>query len=533
MARNAGGSRFLGAYESERRQADARGIPANIMMSRVLLLVSTALLVLMGLVMVFSASTVEAISQGGGMFDYVRKQAVFAAVGAVLGLAASRFPFQIWRGPAFLAPWALCVLLLVAVFFFGDEALGATRWLRVGSMSVQPTEFAKIVFVMGAAKVFYEYATGISSQKRTFVQTSVLLIAPILFLFVTQSDLGSAVVIFIGVVAVLWVGEAPRFWFVILIAAACVVGVLAMSTGYRAARVAVWLNPWSDEYGTGYQIIRSFYAFSEGGLFGVGLGNSREKFLYLPEAETDYIFSIIGEELGLVGTLSVIVLFLVLLYAGLQIAAASPDGFGRMLAGGLTAMLVGQAFLNMACVIGLFPTTGKPLPFISSGGSSIIASLIMVGLIYGVSRGSNELTPHERRRNDLNVLRVEREDAAHAGAVVAGTQASERSRGSARGLSARGGAGVSSARDVMRGQDAHQERSRSGRGRDAHGSARGVGLDGISSEPLRAPQRERGRGGSARLRPSDINLATGNDRSYYDERARQRAGSRERERGRR
>lgn len=268
------------------------------MMSRVLLLVSTALLVLMGLVMVFSASTVEAISQGGGMFDYVRKQAVFAAVGAVLGLAASRFPFQIWRGPAFLAPWALCVLLLVAVFFFGDEALGATRWLRVGSMSVQPTEFAKIVFVMGAAKVFYEYATGISSQKRTFVQTSVLLIAPILFLFVTQSDLGSAVVIFIGVVAVLWVGEAPRFWFVILIAAACVVGVLAMSTGYRAARVAVWLNPWSDEYGTGYQIIRSFYAFSEGGLFGVGLGNSREKFLYLPEAETDYIFSIIGEEPG-------------------------------------------------------------------------------------------------------------------------------------------------------------------------------------------------------------------------------------------
>lgn len=523
---------MLGAYESERRQADARGIPANIMMSRVLLLVSTALLVLMGLVMVFSASTVEAISQGGGMFDYVRKQAVFAAVGAVLGLAASRFPYQIWSGPAFLAPWALCVLLLVAVSFFGDEALGATRWLHIGPMSVQPTEFAKIVFVMGAAKVFYEYATGISDQKRTLIQTSVFLVIPILFLFVTQSDLGSAVVIFIGVVAVLWVGEAPRFWFVILLAAACVVGVLAMGAGYRAARVAVWLDPWSDEYGTGYQIIRSFYAFSEGGLFGVGLGNSREKFLYLPEAETDYIFSIIGEELGLVGTLSVIVLFLVLLYAGLQIAAAAPDGFGRMLAGGLTATLVGQAFLNMACVIGLFPTTGKPLPFISSGGSSIIASLIMIGLIYGVSRGSNELTPHERRRNDLNVLRVESEDAMQTGAVSS-SRAPERSHRTARGFSGQDERGASSARGAGRGTDARQERSRNSRARDARdGSARAAGRGAMPHEPGHASFGG-GRGGFTHSRPSDINLATGNDRSYYDERARRRAGSRECERGRR
>ena len=185
--------------------------------------------------------------------------------------------------------------------------------------------------------------------------------------------------------------------------------IIAVTTvGYRSSRFA-YLDPWNDGYGgygSGYAIIHSYYAFAEGGLFGVGLGNSREKYLYLPEAETDFIFSIVGEELGLVGAVLLIALFLVFLYAGLRIAKSARSDFGAMLAGGLTIMIVFQAFLNIGCAIGLLPTTGKPLPFISLGGSSLIATLMMVGIILGVSKEAEEKAMiHEARRDDLRLVR--------------------------------------------------------------------------------------------------------------------------------
>ncbi|WP_297629036.1 FtsW/RodA/SpoVE family cell cycle protein, partial [uncultured Slackia sp.] len=221
-----------------------------------------------------------------------------------------------------------------------------------------------------------------------------------------QHHMSATIQMVVIAAAILFAGGIAVGWFVaggITVGAALTV--IILGTDYMTSRITTWLNPWDDGeggYGTGYQMIRSFYAFAEGGIFGVGLGNSREKFLYLPEAETDFIFSIIGEELGLIGALFVIALFMVVLFAGLRIAHHAPDNFGCMMAGSLTVMLVAQAFLNMACATGLLPTTGKPLPFISSGGSSILASLFMVGLIMSVSVGSNTLTPHEGRRNDLN-----------------------------------------------------------------------------------------------------------------------------------
>ena len=196
----------------------------------------------------------------------------------------------------------------------------------------------------------------------------------------------------------------------------CVLGVVfvvvaIVGTGYRSDRM-LFLNPWADGengLGKGFQLIHSYYAFSEGGLFGVGLGNSREKF-YLPEAETDFIFAIVGEELGMVGALAVVVLFILFLYAGMRIAKAAANDFATMVAGSCTLMLVFQAFLNIGCVVGLLPTTGKPLPFVSSGGSSLIATFIMVGLILSVSKEAGGPSIYEKRRADLRVVRAAEPD---------------------------------------------------------------------------------------------------------------------------
>ena len=197
----------------------------------------------------------------------------------------------------------------------------------------------------------------------------------------------------------------------IVIAGLILFGIAAtVISSYRGDRF-LYLNPWNDGQngqGRGYQIIHSYYAFSEGGIFGAGLGNSHEKYLYLPESETDFIFAIIGEELGLVGASFVIIVFLALLWAGMRIARAAADDYGAMIAGALTIMLVFQAFLNIGCTIGVFPTTGKPLPFISSGGSSLIASFMMVGIIMSVSEDVAGKSIYDRRRDNLRVVHAKR-----------------------------------------------------------------------------------------------------------------------------
>ena len=230
----------------------------------------------------------------------------------------------------------------------------------------------------------------------------------------------------VAILAVLWYGELPIGIFAIIVAVIVVFGLIAMfGTGYRANRWA-FLNPWDDGQGgrdAGYNIIHSYYALAEGGLFGVGLGNGHEKYQYLFASDSDFVFAVIGEEFGMVGCLVVIALFLGVLYTGTLIARAARDDFSMMIAGGLTIALVFQAFLNIACAIGVFPTTGKPLPFISSGGSSILASLIMVGLILSVSRDAASSDEFDRRRSSLRVVRREEDgvgdsprDASRSGA---------------------------------------------------------------------------------------------------------------------
>ena len=379
-------------------------------------------MLLFGCVMIYSASTPSAVAEGSHPAVYLLDQLKFALIGIVAAVGAWCIPYRVWLGRAAYGIWALglALVVLTMVSGTGGDTWGAQRWLVLGPISLQSSEFMKIAIAIVAAKIMSEYHSGILEFKDAIGKAFVLVGVPMLLILETQSDLGTTMIIFAAVIVVMWLGEVPTPIVVGVIAAAVGLAVLAtVFSSYRSSRF-LYLDPWNDGkggYGAGYQIIHSYYAFSQGGLFGVGIGNSTEKYLYLPESETDFIYSVIGEELGMFGALAVLVAFIVLGYAGLRIAYAAEDDFGCMLAGSLTVMLVVQAFLNMGSAAGLLPTTGKPLPFISSGGSSLIATFIMVGLVLSVSQGSASFSlpfgggkrgdVYEQRRDNLRVIHVD------------------------------------------------------------------------------------------------------------------------------
>ncbi|WP_080803482.1 FtsW/RodA/SpoVE family cell cycle protein [Arabiibacter massiliensis] len=398
--------------------ARMRETPAHIMAPRLIMLLAVLGLVLLGLVMVYSTSSVIALVKAASpdevnpMADMLA-QLRYAGVGAVAAFVIYRFfPPSVWRSNFVYIVWAAALVLLVLTELFGtgEDEWGAKRWLSLGPLSLQASEFAKIALVLVAARLFADMREGLLSVKAFFVQVFVLLLVPVFIILKLQSDLGTAMICVVGVFAVMWLGEVPGRTMAIVAAVVVAVGAIGvLSEPYRLARLMVFMDPWNDGeggYGTGYQLIHSLYAIAGGGAGGAGLGNSHEKFLYLTQSESDFIFAIVAEELGLWGAAGVIVLFLLLLYAGMRIARSASDNFGTMVAGGLTIMIAFQAFLNIAMVIGWFPVVGKPLPFISSGGSSLIASLMMVGLILSVSRDAAAPDVYDRRRADLRVVRA-------------------------------------------------------------------------------------------------------------------------------
>lgn len=397
------------ASERTHRQ-HALAAPADIAGPRIVLLLGVLALTLLGLVMIYSASSISAISEELDAASYLFDQIRFVVVGAVAAVVLWKFiPYRFWAGPAIWVIWGVAVALLLLTALMGLAENGAQRWLLLGPISLQPSEFVKIAIVLMAARLFSELRMGAVDMRTFIVQVLIFIIMPTMFLFITQSDLGTTAIIALGVIGVMWLGEVPLRTILAVIGFLALFAVAAtVFSSYRSNRF-LYLNPWNDGeggYGNGYQIIHSFYAFSEGGIFGAGLGNSREKYLYLPESETDFIYAIIGEELGLIGAVAVIVVFLAILWAGMRIARAATDDFGAMIAGSLTIMIVFQAFLNIGCAIGVFPTTGKPLPFISSGGSSLIASYMMIGIILSVSEAALGKNVYERRRDELQVVRA-------------------------------------------------------------------------------------------------------------------------------
>lgn len=393
------------------------------MVPRIVLLLSVLALMLIGFVMIYSASSVTAITEASSLEEAnPTKEAFSQILYALLGIALALVLWKVvsyraYRGVLLIAIWVATMVLLALTWIMGVTALGAQRWLSLGPIGLQPSEFAKVCFVMTAACIMSDVRDGRISFWRGVGYMAAFVLAPLVFLYWSQSDLGTTVICFVGILSALWLGEVPAKPFIILLAGICAfVAIGIFAVGYRSDRM-IYLNPWNDGengQGTGYQIIHSYYAFAEGGLFGVGLGNSHEKFSYLPEAETDFVFSIIGEELGLVGALVVVLLFLAFLWAGLQIARQAPDNFGTMLAGALTIMIVFQAFLNIGCVIGVLPTTGKPLPFISAGGSSLIATLAAVGIILAVSQAAAGPSIYDKRRADLRVVKASQGEQTRA-----------------------------------------------------------------------------------------------------------------------
>lgn len=377
--------------------------------ARTLLIVAVLCLVAIGLVMVYSTTSVSLAAQGKSPYSDVMGQAVFAVLGIVAAIILWRFiPYRVWDGQFTWIAWFIGLGLLLLTSIAGTEVNGAKRWLYIGPIGMQPSELVKIALLLMAIRIMNDVRQQNIEVRAAIVQFFLLIIMPLAFMYLTQSDLGTTLICLVGIVAVLWIGGISGKIMIGIIVVAVIAGSYAIfGTGFRSGRL-VYLDPWNDGqggYGTGFNIIRSYYALAEGGLFGVGIGNSHEKFDYLFASESDFIFAVIGEETGLVGALVVVGLFLVVLYAGLKISESAPDELGAMIAGGFAIMLVFQAFLNIGCTIGVFPTTGKPLPFISSGGTSIVSSLLIIGLILSVERAAEMPDRHTRIRQQFTVHR--------------------------------------------------------------------------------------------------------------------------------
>lgn len=342
----------------------------------------------LGVVMVYSASSVAALAQFHDSAWFLKRQVLYGALGLAAMLVAWHIHYLRLRRLT-LPLLAVTIVALLAVLFphIGREAGGARRWLTMGGpLNFQPAELAKLALVLYLAN----FLANRGDRTRQFgagVLPPLVVLGALAAPIVQQPDLGSALVLALITFVMLFVGGA-RLTHLLAVVSSAVPAVLALilRAGYRSQRMLAFLDPWRDPQGSGFHIIQSLLALGSGGLLGVGLGQSRQKFFYLPERHTDFIFAIIGEELGLWGSTAVILLFALLALWGYRIASRCPDRYGALLASGLTAMLVGQAFLNMGVVSGALPVTGVPLPFVSFGGSSLVLSCLAVGILLNISQ---------------------------------------------------------------------------------------------------------------------------------------------------
>ena len=357
------------------------------------LTVITLLLLLIGLVMSFSASFVDG-AVAGDPFATFRRQAQWAVIGGVAFVAAANLDHRVWRSLS----WVLLVasvigLVLVLVPGVGIERFGSTRWIGVPPLVFQPSELAKLGTLLWLADVLERKRPRDGAAHRTdhLLVPALPLLVLLALLVMMQPDLGTTILLGLIVGAVLWVEGLPgRYVVAAGVAAAAAVAVLAAVAPYRVARIRGWLWPERFPLEEGFQLLQSRYALGSGGVFGVGLGSSRGKWNFIPNPETDFIFAIIGEELGLLGAVGVVLLFGALLFLGLKTAYGAADGFGRTVALAITAWLVGQALVNIGTVIGLLPITGVTLPLVSVGGSSLVSTLLALGILVAIARREPE-----------------------------------------------------------------------------------------------------------------------------------------------
>ncbi|HUT72809.1 MAG TPA: putative lipid II flippase FtsW [Desulfatiglandales bacterium] len=367
-----------------------------------IILISVLLLIGIGLVAVYSASSILAEARFGDHYFYLKRQAVFCLFGILLMIAAKNIDYLVYRKLVYVF-LGLSVLLLVLLLIpgLGFKVGGAQRWFRFGFVSLQPSEAAKLSLAIFMA---YSMSKNVDQMSTFFNGLFPHLLVGSIFvaLILLQPDLGTAVIIGMWMLILLFIGGVHLGQlFVLLGLTTPIVFYLISQSIYRLNRWWAFLNPWEDPQGFGFQIIHSFLAFGSGGLFGVGLGNSKQKLFYLPEPHTDFVAAIIAEEAGFIGISILTILFALIVIRGIKIALKAPELFGTYLALAISCMLAVQVIVNMGVVMALLPTKGLTLPFISYGGSSLVVSLLGMGILMNISRRALGGAPTSLRGESL------------------------------------------------------------------------------------------------------------------------------------
>ena len=350
------------------------------------LFIATLLLVCTGVVMVYSASAVVAMEKHQQPYLFLFKQGAFALVGLLLVPVVMRIDYRTYRQP--IVVWTALAIAGVALtaVLFSRPVNGATRWIGVGPLGVQPSELAKLAVVIFIAALLERRMERIDDVPYALLPIGIV-VAAVVGLILAEPDLGTGVsVLIIAAVMVFSAGVSYHYVLGLFLASVPALYFLLMSSPYRRRRVTAFLNPWADPLGDGFQMIQSMIAVGTGGVFGRGLMGGVQKLFYLPEPHNDFIYSVISEELGLVGATVMLLCFGVVTWRGLRTAVRAPDRFGALLAIGLTAMISFQAFFNISVVLGLLPTKGIPLPFVSYGGSSLLINLVAMGMLLNISQ---------------------------------------------------------------------------------------------------------------------------------------------------
>ena len=352
------------------------------------LLIAVIILSLFGLLMIYSSSSIWALYKFNDPYKYLKSQAIFLLVGYLIIFIVSNINYNIYKlysNKILLG----CIILLILVLIPGVGSIrnGSRSWFGIGSFGIQPSEFAKLGLIIFTSKY-------LTTNKIKDIKTSVLpILLVVIFIFgliMLQPDFGTGIILVMTIICLLFVsGVNMNFFVKIGILGLIGIVILIIIAPYRLVRITSFLNPWADPLGSGFQIIQSLYAIGPGGLLGMGLGNSIQKHFYLPEPQTDFIFSIISEELGFAGVLIVSSLFITIIYKGISISLKQEDNFAKYLSFGISFSLAFQTILNLMVVIGLIPVTGVTLPFLSYGGSSLLVSMTYIGILLNISKNKN------------------------------------------------------------------------------------------------------------------------------------------------
>ena len=355
------------------------------------LVITILLLLAIGLVMVLSASSPTALSESGNSYKYFAKQLIFAGAGVVAMIMISKIDYRFYQR-FYKHAWWLSLILLVLVLIAGREVNEAKRWIYITeTISFQPSEIVKFLMIIFYAGILVKDKSELNKYVKGFIK-HICLIAPIIALLLLQPHFSASIVI-IGICSIMMIVAGCRLWH--FIATGLTIGIpgiigLIIIEPYRLTRVTTFLDPWKDATGTGWQVIQSLYAIGSGELFGAGLGESKQKYLYIPEPHNDFIFSVLAEEIGFIGCAVVIILFAVFIWRGVLIAMKAPDMFGSLVAIGITALIAIQVIINIAVVTSSMPATGMPLPFFSYGGTALFLLLCEMGVLLNISRAGTK-----------------------------------------------------------------------------------------------------------------------------------------------